>query len=199
MAKRLFDVTLSLLLVIVLAPAIVFVAIMVAVEDGLPVIFVQERVGRGGVPFRMFKFRSMRMQQASGPLITRAGDPRITGVGKFLRRTKLDEVPQLWNVLRGEMSIVGPRPEVPRYFALYPAELRAQLASLRPGLTDEAAIEFRHEESILAAAIDPERTYVEQLLPRKWQLYSAYAQRHSVAGDLRILGRTVWALVAKRA
>jgi lipopolysaccharide/colanic/teichoic acid biosynthesis glycosyltransferase len=134
---------------------------------------------------------------ANGALITVAGDRRITGVGRALRASKLDELPQLFNVFRGEMSLVGPRPEVPRYVALYPPDVARRVLSVRPGITDEASILFRNESEILATAGDAERAYVEELLPRKLDLYLRYAEHHSLAGDIGIILRTVWGIVRR--
>ena len=137
----------------------------------------------------------MRVTDGTGPLVTASHDARITRVGRWLRRTKLDELPQLIDVLNGDMSLVGPRPEVPRYMALYAEPVRRQILSLRPGITDRAAIEFRDEERLLAAAADPERAYVEQVMPIKQRYYLDYVAQRSLAGDLRILWDTARALV----
>ena len=144
--------------------------------------------------FRIHKFRTMHVHDGSGPLITARDDARISRAGRWLRATKLDELPQLIDVLKGDMSLVGPRPEVPRYMALYPEEARRLILSVRPGITDRAAIEFRDEERLLAESGDPERTYVEHIMPIKQRHYLAYVARHGVAGDLRILLDTVRAL-----
>ena len=192
LAKRLFDVAASLVGLVVLSPGMVIIAIAIVVDSGLPVFFTQERVGLGGRPFRMHKFRSMR--PGPGLQITAGGDPRITRVGAFLRRTKLDEMPQLWDILLGKMSFVGPRPEVPDMFARYPAESRDRIVSVRPGITDLATFEFRHEEDLLAGAADPEKTYIEDIVPRKVALYLAYLEQRSFWLDLKIIGRTITAL-----
>jgi lipopolysaccharide/colanic/teichoic acid biosynthesis glycosyltransferase len=155
-------------------------------------------VGRGGVLFRIHKFRTMHLHDGAGLQITAGGDARITRAGRWLRRTKLDELPQLIDVLAGDMSLVGPRPEVPRYMALYPPEARARILSVRPGITDRAAIEFRDEERLLAAAADPEAAYVAQVMPVKQRHYLAYVEHHSLAGDLRILLDTVRAVLRRR-
>jgi lipopolysaccharide/colanic/teichoic acid biosynthesis glycosyltransferase len=126
--------------------------------------------------------------------VTAAGDRRITPVGRVLRAAKLDELPQLWNVVRGDMSLVGPRPEVAKYVALYPPGVAEKVLSVRPGITDEASIRYRDEAGILALAEDPERAYVEEVLPRKLEIYLRYAERHSLAGDLGILFRTIASL-----
>ena len=146
--------------------------------------------------FNILKFRTMRAgSDGQGPAVTAAGDARITRAGAWLRHTKLDELPQLLNVLRGEMSLVGPRPEVPRYMALYEPAVRERILSVRPGITDLAALEFRDEERLLAAAPDVERAYVEQILPVKQRYYLDYVARHSVGGDVRILLNTLAALL----
>lgn len=197
--KRAFDVVVAGLGLIALAPLFAVVAALVALTSRGPVLFRQQRVGRNGTPFEMLKFRTMVDAPAgTGPLVTVAGDRRITPVGAVLRAAKLDELPQLWNVFRGDMSVVGPRPEVPRYVALYPPDVARKVLSIRPGITDEASILFRHESEILAGAADPERAYVEHILPRKLQLYERYADHHSVLGDIGIIVRTLWCVVAGR-
>lgn len=202
-AKRLFDVAVCLLLLPLLALPMLGLALWVRLDSPGPALFRQTRVGRGGRLFRIHKFRTMRHDGASGadgadsgsaPQITAAGDVRITRAGRWLRRSKLDELPQLIDVLKGDMSLVGPRPEVPRYMTLYPPEARARILSLRPGLTDRAAIAFRDEEALLAAAADPERTYIETIMPRKQALYLQYAAQHSLADDCRILWETLRAV-----
>jgi lipopolysaccharide/colanic/teichoic acid biosynthesis glycosyltransferase len=175
------------------------IAIAVRLESRGPVLFRQMRVGRGGRPFEILKFRSMRIPAGRDPVgreITVSGDARITRVGAVLRQSKLDELPQLINVLKGEMSLVGPRPEVPRYVAMYPSAARAEILSVRPGITDEAAIEFRNESEILGSSEDPERTYVEEILPRKVSRYLCYVRYRSFPGDLLILARTLWRIMA---
>ena len=192
-AKRAMDVGGVLLALPLALPVMALIALWVRVDSPGPALFRQQRVGRGGRLFCMLKFRTMRAQ-AQGPQITATGDARITRAGRWLRASKLDELPQLINVLRGDMSLVGPRPEVPRYMALYPEEARRLILSVRPGITDRAAIEFRDEERLLAESGDPERTYVEHIMPIKQRHYLAYVARHGVAGDLRILLDTVRAL-----
>lgn len=189
MLKRAFDVASSAAGLAVLAPVFLIVAVLIKAQDRGPVFFRQERVGRHGRPFRIHKFRTMRVANA-GALITSADDARITPVGAFLRRTKLDELPQLIDVLRGDMSVVGPRPEVPRYVALWGDAARAEILSVRPGISDPAAIAFRNEQDELAAADDPERHYVEVILPQKVAMYLDYVRTRSFAGDLRVVFRT---------
>ena len=195
LAKRAMDVSLSLLALPLAVPLMALIALAVKLDSPGPVWFRQERVGRAGRLFLIHKFRTMRVTDGSGPLVTASHDARITRVGRWLRRTKLDELPQLIDVLNGDMSLVGPRPEVPRYMALYAEPVRQQILSLRPGITDRAAIEFRDEERLLAAAADAERAYVEQVMPIKQRYYLDYVAQRSLAGDLRILWDTARALV----
>ena len=195
MLKRAFDAAAAAVGLVLLSPVFLVVAALIKAQDRGPVFFRQERVGRGGRTFRIHKFRTMRVTDGTGPLVTASHDARITRVGRWLRRTKLDELPQLIDVLNGDMSLVGPRPEVPRYMALYAEPVRRQILSLRPGITDRAAIEFRDEERLLAAAADPERAYVEQVMPIKQRYYLDYVAQRSLAGDLRILWDTARALV----
>jgi len=193
MIKRAFDIVCSGLGLLLLAPLLLVLALWIKLDSNGPVLFRQERVGRFGERFMIHKFRTMRMDNA-GPQITVGVDPRITGAGRLLRRTKLDELPQLWDVLRGEMSLVGPRPEVPRYVALYPEAQRAVVLSVRPGITDLASLQYRDEGEQLARAADPERAYVEQVLPAKLALSARYVQEASFAGDLRLILATLAAL-----
>lgn len=197
MGKRVFDLLFCLVGMLVLSPFLILIGIAIKFGDGGPVFFHQIRVGLKGRHFHILKFRSMHAHTDPGqPSITAYGDPRITRVGYWLRRTKLDELPQLWNIFRGEMSFVGPRPEVPQYVALYTDDQRAVLR-LKPGITDEASIEFRDEEKLLAAAPDRERFYVDYCLPRKIALNLAYARRASVLGDIGIILRTLRAVWLK--
>jgi lipopolysaccharide/colanic/teichoic acid biosynthesis glycosyltransferase len=193
--KRMFDVAMASLGLLVLAPAMLGIAVWIRLDSPGPVLFRQDRVGRHGRVFRIRKFRTMRAD-AAGPLLSVGDDRRITRAGTWLRRTKLDELPQLVDVLAGHMSLVGPRPEVPRYVALYPPALRDKVLSVRPGITDAASIEYRHESELLARATDPEREYVEVVLPAKLEAAARYVDRMSLATDLRILGATLRALWA---
>lgn len=190
MAKRIFDLLAAGLGLLLFSPLLLAIALAVRLDSPGPVFFRQERVGRGGRTFRIHKFRTMR-HGIGGALITVGGDARITRVGAFLRRTKLDELPQLIDVLQGTMSLVGPRPEVPRYVALYPSAVREKVLSVRPGLTDLASIEYRDENALLARAADPEREYVETVLPAKLRLAADYVDRRTLALDLRIIVRTL--------
>ena len=197
--KRMFDVAAALTGLVLLAPLFVAVAAWIRLDSPGPVFFRQERVGRGGVPFRIHKFRTMRVAAGSpGPAITVGADSRITRAGAFLRRTKLDELAQLIDVLEGSMSLVGPRPEVPGYVALYPPALRDAVLSVRPGITDLASIEYRDEAAVLARAAEPEREYVQVVMPRKLELAARYAREASLGLDVTILWRTLQLLLAGR-
>ncbi|MBV8469217.1 MAG: sugar transferase [Burkholderiaceae bacterium] len=196
MSKRLFDIMLSGLGLLLLSPLLVLLALWIKLDSPGPVMFRQQRVGRHGRLFDIHKLRSMRVDaQSEGPQITVGADPRITRSGRFIRAAKLDELPQLWDVLRGAMSLVGPRPEVPRYVALYPEDVKRLVLSVRPGITDLASIEYRNESELLARAQDPEHEYVHVVMPRKLAYAVQYAKTHSLAGDLRILWRTVRVVV----
>lgn len=190
MAKRVFDVLLAALGLLLLAPLLLLIALAIKLDSPGPVLFRQERVGRHGRPFRIRKFRTMHDGAAGAP-ITVGDDPRITRSGRWLRAAKLDELPQLIDVLAGHMSLVGPRPELPRYVALYPPALRDKVLSVRPGITDPASIEYRDEGAQLARAADPEHEYVHVVLPRKLALAEAYVDRATLATDLRVLWRTM--------
>jgi lipopolysaccharide/colanic/teichoic acid biosynthesis glycosyltransferase len=190
--KRAFDILASALGLVLLAPAMLAIALWVRLDSPGPALFRQERVGRHGRTFRIHKFRTMIVDAPSlGPSLTTTDDARITYSGRFLRRHKLDELPQLLDVLVGDMSVVGPRPEVPQYVALYPPATRDLVLSIRPGLTDEAAIRFRDESRLLAAGIDSHATYVNEILPLKLALYEQYVRNRSMRGDLAIVWRTL--------
>jgi lipopolysaccharide/colanic/teichoic acid biosynthesis glycosyltransferase len=200
MAKRLFDIAFSALALTALAPLLLAIALWVKLDSPGPALFRQVRVGRRGREFRIFKFRTMHVDaERTGPHITVGADARITRSGAFLRKYKLDELPQFINVLFGDMSVVGPRPEVPRYVALYPEELRELVLSVRPGITDRASIEFRDENALLGASVNPEAAYVEQVMPIKLGYYAEYAADRSFAGDLMLIWRTAVLLLPFRA
>ena len=193
MTKRLFDIGISLLGLVLLAPLLGILALWIKLDSPGPVFFRGARVGRGGRLFRIYKFRTMIADAAQrGPGITTAQDPRVTQAGRFLRRFKLDELPQLLNVLKGEMSLVGPRPEDPRYVALYTAEQRRVL-DVRPGITGIASLHFRHEEALLSGD-DWQRRYIEEIMPQKLALELAYLEHPSLAQDVAILLKTFLAL-----
>ena len=184
--KRLFDMAASGIGLLLLAPLLLVLAAWIKCDSAGPVFFLQERVGLCGKLFRIIKFRSMR-QNNSGPQITVGADARITRSGRFIRAYKLDELPQLINVLLGDMSLVGPRPEVPRYVALYPADVREEVLSVRPGMTDLASVQYRSESDLLAASSDPELTYTTVILPAKLALYQQYVRQRSLWLDVRII------------
>jgi lipopolysaccharide/colanic/teichoic acid biosynthesis glycosyltransferase len=199
MLKRVFDLTAALLGLVMLSPLLLALALWVKLDSPGPVFFRQERVGRGGRLFRIHKFRTMVHEPgATGLPLTVGEDARITRAGRILRRHKLDELPQLLNVLRGEMSLVGPRPEVPRYVARYPEHLRDKLLSVRPGLTDPASLAHLDESERLGRSSDPERTYVEEILPVKLRQAEHYVDHASLSQDLRVLWRTLRTLMARR-
>ncbi|CAH0351710.1 sugar transferase [Aquabacterium sp. CECT 9606] len=196
MSKRLFDWGLASLGLLLLSPALLLVALAIKLDSPGPVFFRQERVGRFGQPFRIHKFRTMRHDpQGAGPQITVGLDRRITRIGHALRASKLDELPQLIDVWLGRMSLVGPRPEVPRYVAHYPASVRDKVLSVRPGITDIASIEYRDESNVLARASDPEHAYIHEILPHKLELALRYVDQASVWTDIRLIARTLVAIV----
>jgi lipopolysaccharide/colanic/teichoic acid biosynthesis glycosyltransferase len=194
-AKRFVDVLLSALILLLSTPLMAIVATAIYIETGTPILFRQQRMGRYFKPFTIVKFRSMKVRMG-GPSVTVHADARITRVGRILRKAKIDEIPQFWNVLRGEMSIVGPRPEILIYVEAFKDRF-ATVLRLRPGITDLASLAFRHEEEILAASPDPLRHYVETILPKKLDLAEEYAREQSLCGDLMIILRTVFALFEK--
>ena len=193
-AKRGFDVLVSGLLLLVTLPLLVALAVAVRLDSKGPALFRQERVGLDGQTFRIRKFRSMAAE-IGGALVSATGDSRVTRVGRFLRKSKLDELPQILDVFIGHMSLVGPRPEVPKYVEMWPAGQRQVILSVRPGITDPASIAMRNEAEELDAAADPERHYTESLLPRKTAMYVDYVNNRSFVGDLAVIGRTLATVV----
>ena len=192
MAKRTLDIVCAAIGLIVLGPLLVVVAAIIVLDSAGPVFFRQERVGQFGRRFRIHKFRTMRHgTAAAGPSLTVGADSRVTKVGSFLRRYKIDELPQLIDVVRGDMSLVGPRPEVPEYIAHYSESDRAAVLSVRPGITDRASLEYRDESSLLAKAEDPHRFYIDEILPVKIRYYREYVSSHSTLGDIRIILMTL--------
>lgn len=197
MAKRLFDlIAAGLGLALLVLPGLL-VALAIKLDSPGPVFFRQERVGRGGRPFRIHKFRTMRVDAERQGQLTVGADARITRVGAFLRAHRLDELPQLIDVLQGTMSLVGPRPEVPRYVAHYPATLKDVVLSVRPGITDPASLRFRNESAQLAAAADPEREYIDVILPAKLACAADYAAHASLWTDLGVVLRTLRVLLTR--
>lgn len=198
MSKRLFDIVAAAIGLALLAPLLLVVALWVRLDSPGPVLFRQQRVGRGGVLFEILKFRTMRHSTAAQPLLTVGKDSRITRAGAILRRYKIDELPQLTNVLLGEMSLVGPRPEVPHYVACYPQETRAIVLSVAPGITDWASILYRDESAVLGRAEDPEKAYLDIIMPAKLSYCVRYVQERSFWLDLHILLKTVAVLLRRR-
>ena len=195
--KRLVDIGAAAFGLLLLWPLLLTLAVLIKLDSPGPVFFRQERVGLRGRRFRLFKFRTMTAQPPARDLqITVGDDPRITRIGAVLRRTKLDELPQLIDVLRGTMSLVGPRPEVPQWVERYPPERREQILSVRPGITDLASLKFRNESEILAQADDPERAYLEVILPEKLRVAGNYIDHASLKSDLQLLGLTLRTVVA---
>lgn len=191
MIKRAFDVLTATVALVLLSPVMVVIAIIIRRESEGPALFRQRRVGKDGRLFTLLKFRSMTADPASaGPQITASRDSRVTRFGARLRRSKTDELPQLINVVRGEMSIVGPRPEVPQYVAMWDEADRQVILTVRPGITDPATLQLRREEELLADQPDPEAFYRTQLLPEKCRLYREYVQTQSLRTDIGLIFRT---------
>ena len=189
--KRIIDIVVAATLLLLLAPALVIVAIIIKLDSPGPAFFRQVRVGRHFRTFRINKFRTMAADAAAkGPAITGAADPRVTRAGRWLRRTKIDELPQLWNVLRGDMSLVGPRPELPKYVDRFQAEYRDVL-KLRPGLTDPSSLKYLDEARWLEDTADPEETYVSRILPDKLALARQYVEGASFLVDLKLMALTL--------
>lgn len=193
--KRLFDIVFSLTFLIVLSPVLVIIWILVKLSGEGPGLFKQTRMGKNGSPFILYKFRTMtNSSEAKGLSITSRDDNRITAVGKYLRKYKLDELPQLYNVLKGEMSVVGPRPESKKYVDLFENDY-SYILQISPGLTDYAALEFKNEEEILAGYEDVEEAYIDEILPEKILLYRKYINDMSFQTDIRIIIRTIFGVI----
>ena len=190
--KRLFDFIAAMIGVLLLTPFLFILAIIVKGSSKGPIIYKQKRVGLDFKPFTMYKFRSMVVNNAEKhQLVTAAGDQRITPIGKFLRRYKLDELPQLINVIKGDMSLVGPRPEVMKYIQYYEEDYRTVL-SIRPGITDNAAIAFKNEEDILSKYKDTESAYIKKIMPEKITLYKKYIKKQSLLNDVVLILKTIF-------
>jgi lipopolysaccharide/colanic/teichoic acid biosynthesis glycosyltransferase len=200
MAKRMFDIVVAAVALLLVAPLLLAAALAVRLDSPGPALFRQDRVGRGGRLFRIHKLRTMRLDAAQrGPGVTVGDDERITRVGRWLRGRRIDELPQFIDVLKGDMSLVGPRPELPRYVARYPAALKTRVLAVRPGMTDPATLDHVDEATWLARSDDPERTYVQDILPAKLAAQAAYAERATLATDIVVLLRTARALLGRRA
>jgi len=190
-SKRVFDFLLSAAGLIFLSPFFLLIAILIKLDSPGPVFYRQTRIGRGGQPFRIHKFRTMTAESSSNGLqLTVGSDPRITKTGQWLRRYKLDELAQLIDILQGTMSLVGPRPEVPEYVEHYSPEQKSIVLSVRPGITDNASIEYHDENAILAESDNPEQDYIEKILPAKLEYYMRYVSKRSMMGDILIILRT---------
>ncbi len=191
MLKRLFDIGFSLFAILLSSPIIIVTALLIKIEDFTEhIFFLQTRIGKDRIPFKIIKFRTMNSRITHEKEITVDGDPRITKVGKWVRKLKFDELPQFINVLRGDMSIVGPRPEVPKYVNLYD-ENQLKVLSVKPGITDHASIQFFNESEILAKSKSPEQTYINDILPVKLRLNLDYIKKQSLFTDLGIILKTI--------
>ena len=196
--KRAFDFIVALSALILLAPLFIIICVIILFTMGRPIFYRQVRFGKRAVPFKIIKFRSMvRAADRQGPTLTTDGDLRITAVGRLLRRTKIDELPQLLNVLWGDMSLVGPRPEVPEYVRLY-SDQQLKVLSVRPGLTDPASIVYRDEEKVLARYNDAEKIYAEKIMPAKLKLNLSYIEKATFLTDLGIIIKTLQKLFQRR-
>jgi len=196
--KRQFDLFFSLIGISLFLPLGALIGLLIKIEDGGPIFYIQERIGHRGKSFRMIKFRTMvRDADKMGSAITIGNDARITSVGRWLRRFKLDEFPQLFNVLKGEMSFVGPRPEVPKYVAVY-NDMEREVLNLVPGITDPASVIYRNESEILGGFQDPEKQYIEKIMPNKIRINLEYARRANIMSDIFVILQTLGLLFKGR-
>ena len=194
--KRIFDIVVSLIILILFFPIGIIISLWILLESKGGVFYKQERIGKDGVPFKMFKFRSMRKDaDKAGNLTVGMRDPRITRSGYFIRKYKLDEFPQFINVLKGDMSIVGPRPEVREYTDLYTEEQR-KILSVKPGITDYASLEYFEENELLGQSADPHRTYIEEIMPAKIELNMKYIKDPGIVRDLKITWKTFLKIIS---
>lgn len=197
--KRIFDIAVSSISLLILSPLLVLIVVLIKLESKGPVFYKQFRVGLNERPFYIYKFRTMEIgADRRGPLITSVNDPRITRAGKLLRKSKLDEMPQLFNVLKGDMSIVGPRPEVPYYVKLYTDEQK-KILTIKPGMTDPATVYFRNEEELLAQVDDRENFYINEIMPVKLNLYLHYVANKSLLYDMKLILLEILALILPQA
>tara|TARA_B110001452_G_scaffold6197_1_gene5681 strand:+ start:3039 stop:3626 length:588 start_codon:yes stop_codon:yes gene_type:complete len=189
--KRAFDVFFSIIVIISFSPIFLITSILIKIENfKLPVLFVQIRTGRNNIPFKIYKFRSMITLDDNKNTITIGQDSRITKIGKYVRKYKIDELPQFFNVLVGNMSVVGPRPEIPEFTQIYNDE-QSTVLSLKPGITDHASIKYFNESKLLANSNNPRKTYIEKIMPEKLNLNIEYVKNHSIFGDIKIILFTV--------
>ncbi len=192
--KRMLDIIISFTGLIFLFPLMAIISLIILLDDKGPVFFCQRRIGKYGKPFMVYKFRTMKVLNSAKEGVFEPGkNSRVTGVGKLLRKTKIDELPQLFNVLIGNMSLVGPRPEVDKWVKAYP-ERWEKILKVKPGITDNASIIYRDEEKLLSDSDNPELTYMDTILPRKLDLYEEYVDNHTIIGDLRLIGKTIIAV-----
>lgn len=197
MLKRLFDILCSFLGLIILSPILLLVVVWIKLDSPGPVFFRQERIGRFDQPFRIHKFRTMRVNSEDAGRLTIGTDSRVTKSGYFLRKYKMDELPQLIDVLIGKMSLVGPRPEVQEFIDYYPRELREKILSVRPGITDRASIEMVDENEILGRCLDPRQSYIDEILPLKQKYYSEYVDTQCLKNDIGIIFSTLKKIIIR--
>ncbi|MES2133262.1 MAG: sugar transferase [Bacteroidota bacterium] len=196
MLKRIFDIICSLIGILILSPLFLVVSLAIIINSGFPVFYLQTRVGKNKSDFKLFKFRTMHTNADKKGLLTVGGrDPRITGVGYYLRKYKIDELPQLFNVLIGNMSLVGPRPEVRKYVEMYTAE-QLLVLSVKPGITDFASLKFINENELLSASSNPEKTYIEEIMPQKLALNKKYMDKKGFLMDVKIIFATLRKIVS---
>lgn len=195
--KRLIDISASVLLLLILSPLMILTAVMIFAESGFPVFFMQERMGRNGVVFKIYKFRTMKVGSATKDGITYKNDSRITKTGGFLRKYRLDEVPQLFNIIIGDMSLVGPRPDLPKYYISHDYAYKAVLL-VRPGITGNATLAFKDEDEILSKSKEPEMTYCNEVFPEKIKLNVKYIENISVLNDIKLIFSTIIGVFLKK-
>ena len=187
MIKRTFDIFISFITLVLSTPLFILIGLLIKVDSKGPIFFIQNRKGLNGNDFKIFKFRTMYQRSEIQGKLTVGSDPRITNFGKLLRRSKIDELPQLLNVLIGDMSLVGPRPEVEEFFNYYPEDIQKVILSVRPGITDNASVELINEAELLSQYVDSQKAYIEEILPRKQELYIKYIKERNFCGDLVII------------
>ncbi|RCW35382.1 sugar transferase [Marinilabilia salmonicolor] len=193
--KRIFDFCFAIVLLVLFLLPMLVISLLIVLESGFPVLFVQERIGKAGITFRMYKFRTMTvLKEAEKGRFDVGNASRVTVIGRFLRRSKLDELPQLLNVLKGDMSVVGPRPEVRQWVNAYP-ERWERVLKVKPGITDNASVYFRNEEQLLEQSDDPHKTYRDVILPKKLSFYEDYVSGHSFFKDFKIIFLTIKAVL----
>lgn len=197
MLKRIFDVLCSILGLVLLLPLFLLIALWIKIDSKGPVFFRQQRVGRFGEAFFIHKFRTMRIGSEKEGMLTVGKDQRITKPGHFLRKSKIDELPQLIDVLIGKMSLVGPRPEVQEFIDCYPIEVRNSILAVRPGITDRASIEMVDENEILSKYSDPRKAYIDYILPLKQKYYLKYVEHHNILSDLKIIFETLAKIIRR--